>query len=100
MQKCTRRPVRVGDAIERLENGLSVGHYKGYTLYSAYQPIFCYEDSESLRVTGLEGLVRPFIDDVSITPSLLFQQIAPEDAFLLNACAGRFTFVTLRLRHQ
>ncbi len=84
MQIRTSRPVRVGEAIERLDNGLSVGHYNGYTLYSAYQPIFRFEDAETLRVAGLEGLIRPFVDDVSITPSLLFRQIGPEDALFIE----------------
>ncbi|MEP1208384.1 MAG: EAL domain-containing protein [Rhizobiaceae bacterium] len=79
-----RRPHRVGDAIERLDNGLSVGHYAGYTLYSAYQPIFRYIDGEILDLSGLEGLIRPFVDDVSITPSLLFGQTAPEDALFIE----------------
>lgn len=79
-----QRPLRVGDAIERLENGLNVGHYNGYTLYSAYQPIFRYTDGEVLSLAGLEGLVRPFIDDVSITPSLLFGQTDPGDALFVE----------------
>lgn len=79
-----QRPTRVGDAIERLDNGLNVGHYNGYTLYSAYQPIFRYIDGEVLSLSGLEGLVRPFVDDVSITPSLLFGQTAPEDALFIE----------------
>ena len=79
-----RRPVRVGDAIERLDNGLNVGHYNGYTLYSAYQPIFRYRDGEALDLAGLEGLIRPFVNDVSITPSLLFGQTDPRDALFIE----------------
>ena len=79
-----KRPLRVGDAIERLDNGLSVGHYDGYTLYSAYQPIFRYIDNEILDLAGMEGLMRPFVDDLSIIPSLLFGQTAPEDALFVE----------------
>ena len=58
------RPILVGDAIRKMGNGLQVGSYGRFTLYSAYQPIYRYRH-DTLELNGLEGLVRPYVGDVS-----------------------------------
>ncbi|MEP0940170.1 MAG: EAL domain-containing protein [Rhizobiaceae bacterium] len=73
------RPVLVGGAITKLDNGLQVGSYQRFTLYSAYQPIYRPTRSSALQLVGLEGLIRPYVDDVSLPPSLLYREIEDID---------------------
>lgn len=79
-----RRPTRVGEAIRQLDNGLQVGRHGAMTLFSAYQPIYRYAANTSLELVGLEGLVRPYVNEISITPSLLFQHTDPEDDLFIE----------------
>jgi EAL domain-containing protein (putative c-di-GMP-specific phosphodiesterase class I) len=78
------RPARVGDAIHRQDNGLQIGRYGRFTLYSAYQPLYRYTRHQSLKLVGLEGLIRPYVDDVSITPSMLYQQTDIGDCLFIE----------------
>ena len=78
------KPMFIGDVIRSLDNGEFVCRYGGYTIYSAYQPIYRCTGQKSLEFVGLEGLIRPYVDDVSITPSLLYQQTDVTDAWYVD----------------
>lgn len=79
-----RRPEFVRHAITQLENGLHVGRYGRFSVYSAYQPIYQLAGADKLEMTAMEGLVRPYVGDVSVTPNLLFNQVDPEDALFME----------------
>lgn len=74
----------VGDAIRPLDSGEYAASYGGYTIYSTYQPIYRCMGDKSLEFVGLEGLIRPFVDDVCITPSMLYQQTDMIDAWFVE----------------
>ncbi len=68
------RPKYVSDAIATSTDGLHVGTYGPFTLYSAYQPIF-EQTPTGLRIAAYEGLVRPRRDGASVPPPELFASV-------------------------
>lgn len=78
------KPMFIGDAIRSLDSGEYVCSFGGYTIYSAYQPIYRCMGGKSLEFVGLEGLIRPFVDDLSITPSMLYQHTDVTDAWFVE----------------
>jgi EAL domain-containing protein (putative c-di-GMP-specific phosphodiesterase class I) len=82
--------------IVRQEDGTSTGVWGGYTLRSAFQPIFAFRDSK-LELAAFEGLIRPFRDGEGISPGQFFGLVPPGDRLhvetlsrtlhLLNAAA-------------
>jgi EAL domain-containing protein (putative c-di-GMP-specific phosphodiesterase class I) len=83
--------------IIRRTDGTSIGLWGPYTLKSAFQPIFAFEN-ERLRPAAFEGLMRAFHNDRPIAPKTFFSGRKEEDRsdvetlartlHLLNA--GRF----------
>ena len=82
--------------IIRQDDGTSVGVWSGFTLKSAFQPIFAF-DRGKVRVAAFEGLVRPFRGEEGLSPYNFFGLIPAADRFhvetltrtlhLLNASA-------------
>lgn len=82
--------------IVRQEDGTSIGVWGGYTLRSAFQPIFAFRDGK-LELTAFEGLIRPFRDGEGVSPGQFFGLVPAADRLpvetlsrtlhLLNAAA-------------
>ena len=84
----------IGDAIRPLDSGEYFCSYGDYTIYSAYQPIYRCTGQKSLEFVGLEGLIRPYVDDISISPSMLYQQTDATDAWFVECM-----FTTMHIRN-
>jgi EAL domain-containing protein (putative c-di-GMP-specific phosphodiesterase class I) len=78
-----QRPKYVSDAIETSPDGLHVGRYGPYALYSAYQPIFR-ADSHRLALSGFEGLIRPRVDGIQVPPRQLFDEVDAADRLFVE----------------
>jgi len=82
--------------IVRQEDGTSIGVWGGYTLRSAFQPIFAFREGR-LELAAFEGLIRPFRDGEGVSPGQFFAVVPPADRLavetlsrtlhLLNAAA-------------
>ncbi len=66
--------------IARNEDGTSQGVWGPFTLKSAFQPIFAFQDGK-LPVAAFEGLIRPFRGDVSVSPGAFFGALPAIDRF-------------------
>jgi EAL domain-containing protein (putative c-di-GMP-specific phosphodiesterase class I) len=90
--------------IVRQEDGTSIGVWGGYTLRSAFQPIFAFREGR-LELTAFEGLIRPFRDGEGVSPGQFFGVVPPADRLavetlsrtlhLLNAAACLPRHVTI-----
>ncbi|MEC9245077.1 MAG: EAL domain-containing protein [Nitratireductor rhodophyticola] len=72
--------------IARQDDGTAVGIWGGYTLKSAFQPIFSFREGR-LLVTAYEGLIRPFRDERPVGPGTFFSSIPEVDRFQVEALA-------------
>ena len=73
------RPDFVGDAIHIAPNGLHVGHYGPYRLYSAYQPIYAECAGSNPQLAAFEGLIRPRFDGQDVRPAEFFAGVIRRD---------------------
>lgn len=83
--------------IKEQDDGTATGIWDPYVLKSAFQPIFALANGK-LNVSAYEGLIRPFLDEKSVSPADFFRAIPATDRLnvetltrtlhLLNA--GRF----------
>lgn len=64
--------------IVRHEDGTATGAWAGYTLMSAFQPIFAFRDGR-LEVAAFEGLIRPFRDGAGVSPAEFFGIVPAAD---------------------
>ena len=64
--------------IARNDDGTTVGVWAGYTLKSAFQPIFAFCGSR-LEIVAFEGLIRPFRDGRSVSPGDFFRCVPAGD---------------------
>lgn len=64
--------------IIRQADRTATGVWGLYTLKSAFQPIFRFEDGK-LSVAAFEGLIRPFRDGQAVSPGVFFHSVAPAD---------------------
>lgn len=62
----------------RHDDQTATGVWGPFTLKSAFQPIFAFEDGR-LSVVAFEGLIRPFRDTEDLPPALFFRTIPPAD---------------------
>lgn len=84
--------------IVRQADETRIGDWDGFTLRSAFQPIFAFAANGKLEIVAFEGLLRPFRKGVALSPPDFFAQIRTADRMnvetlsrtlhLLNA--GRF----------
>lgn len=64
--------------ILRRQDGTRVAAWGGYELYSAFQPIFSFEDDGKLSLAACECLLRPFRNGTPVSPHKFFQTV-PRD---------------------
>ncbi len=70
-------------ALAHLQRGTdepSTGVWGPYTLKSAFQPIFRF-DNGKLTIDAFEGLIRPFRDGDAVSPADFFQAVEAADRF-------------------
>ncbi|WP_295810735.1 EAL domain-containing protein [uncultured Nitratireductor sp.] len=80
-------PRSIGPAhIAREENGTAVGVWGGYTLQTAFQPIFSFREGR-LLVTAYEGLLRPFRDGQPVAPGSFFSGVPDIDRLHVETLA-------------
>lgn len=82
------RPRLVDDAVQIADNGLNVGVYGPFRLYTAYQPIYEQGDAGRLVIRAFEGLIRPFANDRFVRPDRFLESIH-EDDYLFIECMCR-----------
>ncbi|MFE0014844.1 EAL domain-containing protein [Mesorhizobium sp. NPDC059054] len=70
--------------IIRHDDGTSTGVWGLYTLKSAFQPIFAFEDGK-LSIAAFEGLIRPFRDGEPQSPGKFFATCSPADRLHVEA---------------
>ncbi len=70
--------------IIRHDDGTSTGVWGLYTLKSAFQPIFAFEDGK-LSIAAFEGLIRPFRDGEPQAPGQFFATCPPADRLHIEA---------------
>ena len=73
------RPEHVADAIVDIDGTCIEGRYKYYTLKPAYQPIFGTDSDGCWKLSGFEGLVRPYLDGTVMDAYEFFQTVDEED---------------------
>ncbi|WP_144224813.1 EAL domain-containing protein [Mesorhizobium amorphae] len=66
------------------DDGTSTGVWGLYTLKSAFQPIFAFEDGK-LSIAAFEGLIRPFRDGEPQAPGQFFATCPPADRLHIEA---------------
>lgn len=72
--------------IVRQEDATSIGVWGGFTLRSAFQPIFAFRDGK-LELAAFEGLIRPFRDGESVSPGQFFGLVPPADRLHVETLA-------------
>lgn len=70
--------------IIRHDDGTSTGVWGLYTLKSAFQPIFAFQNGK-LSIAAFEGLIRPFRDGEMQPPGQFFADCPPADRLHLEA---------------
>lgn len=70
--------------IIRNDDGTSTGVWGLYTLKSAFQPIFAFQDGK-LAITAFEGLIRPFRNDEPESPGKFFASCPPAERLHIEA---------------
>lgn len=70
--------------IIRHDDGTSSGVWGIYTLQSAFQPIFAFNEGK-LSVTAFEGLIRPFRDGEQQSPASFFSTCPANDRLHIEA---------------
>jgi len=70
--------------IIRHDDGTSTGVWGLYTLKSAFQPIFAFQDGK-LSIAAFEGLIRPFRDGEPQPPGQFFATCPPADRLHIEA---------------
>jgi len=65
--------------IVRHEDGSSSGVWGGYTLQTAFQPIFAFGEGGKLSLAAFEGLIRPQRDGAPVPPPAFFSNMASSD---------------------
>jgi EAL domain-containing protein (putative c-di-GMP-specific phosphodiesterase class I) len=69
--------------IVRDADGTSTGVWGPFTLKTAFQPIFVFDDGK-LFVTAFEGLIRPFCGGEAVTPAAFFGGVEAADRFSIE----------------
>ncbi len=64
--------------IAKEEDGTSSGVWGPYTLKTAFQPIFAFRQGK-LSIAAFEGLVRPFRDELPVSPGAFFAAMPAMD---------------------
>ncbi|WP_113155752.1 EAL domain-containing protein [Nitratireductor sp. OM-1] len=72
--------------IVRQADASAVGVWGGYTLRTAFQPIFSFRGGR-LLVSAYEGLLRPFRDGQPVGPGIFFSSIPEVDRFHVETLA-------------
>ena len=72
--------------IIRQDDRTSIGVWGTYTLKSAFQPIFSFQDGK-LSISAFEGLIRPFRDDEPWTPLAFFNSMPAVDRLHVETVA-------------
>lgn len=73
--------------IVRLADGAAEGSWRGYTLRTAFQPIFAFQPDQAkarVRIVAHEGLLRPFLHGEPVGPDVFFRQLDPADRFAVE----------------
>lgn len=70
--------------IIRHDDGTSTGVWGPYTLKSAFQPIFAFQDGK-LTIAAFEGLIRPFRDNEPEAPGKFFTTCPPAERLHIEA---------------
>ncbi|MEM9330069.1 MAG: EAL domain-containing protein [Pseudomonadota bacterium] len=78
------RPKNVADAIEVGQEGCPQGRYKSFVLKPAYQPIFSVDTFGTWKISGFEGLVRPFQNGEQIETAEFFAEVSDEDQLFIQ----------------
>ncbi len=66
--------------IVRHDDGTASGAWVGYTLKSAFQPIFIFHAGR-LEIAAFEGLIRPFRNGTTVPPVDFFRSVPAGDRF-------------------
>ncbi|MFC5585513.1 EAL domain-containing protein [Nitratireductor kimnyeongensis] len=72
--------------IARQDDGTVVGIWGGYTLKSAFQPIFAFREGR-LLLSAYEGLIRPFRNEQPVGPGVFFASIPDIDRLQVETLA-------------
>jgi EAL domain-containing protein (putative c-di-GMP-specific phosphodiesterase class I) len=78
------RPANVGDAILVDEVGIETGLYGPYHLRTMYQPVYS-SRPEGLVPSGVEGLVRPYLEGQPIAPAEFLNDVPVEDRLFIES---------------
>lgn len=87
LQNAINKPVDKRDVsacLMRGDDGAWIGNYRGYTLKTAFQPIFKFIGGK-LRPIAFEGLLRPQMGETFMLPGAFFNQVESEEAGLVEA---------------
>jgi len=82
--------------IIRHDDGTSSGVWGVYTLQSAFQPIFAFNEGK-LSVVAFEGLIRPFRDGEPQSPMSFFSTCPAGDRLHIEALTRTLHLLTRRL---
>ncbi|OHV89679.1 EAL domain-containing protein [Mesorhizobium sp. ORS 3428] len=74
----------IGRSIIRHDDGTSSGVWGTYTLQSAFQPIFAFNEGK-LSIAAFEGLIRPFRDGEPQSPMKFFRTCPAADRLHIEA---------------
>lgn len=69
--------------IARHDDGTASGAWAGYTLKSAFQPIFAFRP-EGLEIVAYEGLIRPFRAGRPVSPGDFFRSVPAGDRLTIE----------------
>ena len=69
--------------IVRQDDGTSIGQWGAFTLKSAFQPLFAFEQGKA-RIAAFEGLARPYHDGEALSPYSFFKLIPAADRFAVE----------------
>lgn len=65
--------------IIRRQDGSRIAAWGSYELYSAFQPIFAFDDDAKLSIAAYECLLRPHREGRPVSPYRFFQSVPRED---------------------
>lgn len=80
----TDRPKKVSNGLACDENGIWYGEYMNFQLRAAYQPVIRMDNDGERYLFGYEGLVRPYLDGVPISPGQLFGSARAQDTLFIE----------------
>lgn len=79
------RPENVRDALSVGKSGIVLGEYEGFTLKSAYQPIYRVSSLTTAELVGYEGLIRPCIGKQEVSPEKFLKNVAKQDKLFIES---------------